>query len=869
MSTTPQRLGKYELQYILGKGTVGEVWKAHDLSTHRDVALKILYTDLQRSDPHFLTRFIKDSQVLVSLHHDALVEVYEANISRREHPNELVAYLASEYVESSTLAQYMQTTTHLGKIPALSEIVYLFTRLGVALDYAHQQGIVHGNLTPTNILLRKQEDTQFPGGEPVLSDLGLEQVLGVQISPHLPFYLSPEQAQNGPAQPRSDVYALGVILYELCTGVVPFQGESTVAILTQHIRGLPTPPVLINPKLPPALSEVILRALSKDPATRFAKASLLAAAIADASTMQSRLYIGEEEFGGDESEDEKSGFTDSSILGVAVPLPKAPASSGPLVTRPFGQLPVRRLDTPGGASNTGTLPRITKHLLVPDRQDRPTAQAAPVIPVVSAEPQTVPQVDSAQLQKRADILRSLPLAKVSSGRVAASAPIAQPTLPPVPMVSRPLGPLHPANGTASQLHIPTGSPYKAPRTTAAFPAVGATSSFQPRPTTFTSQLLQEQARTSHPPTMHFPAKRRSSSSFPSYALVRGATAAVVVLAVIIGTIYLLHIGRNGNNQAAAPTHPVVGHVFFQDDAIGQNAQLSINLDHISPPPAGKSYVVWLQDIHQQTQLLGTLAVRNGAASYLYQGDAQNINLLSLVKGVLVTREKTGGKPTTPGKEAVYQASLDAAIQPYLRNILVSTPGAPNNKSAGWTLLDTIRSMNDKTTSIVDTLDHDNALMLRQATRVIEMIDGSQYARGSGDLPAKFPSQLNIPLGLLSSPGQTGYLDLLDKQLDGLEKVSQHNTAVQMRIQHVKNALTNLQDWLQKMRAYDVQLLKATNFHDAATQSVALQLKQLTADAYTGRIVPPNTSPQPTIGSAGALQAYTEAQYLAMMDVREL
>jgi hypothetical protein len=183
------------------------------------------------------------------------------------------------------------------------------------------------------------------------------------------------------------------------------------------------------------------------------------------------------------------------------------------------------------------------------------------------------------------------------------------------------------------------------------------------------------------------------------------------------------------------------------------------------------------------------------------------------------------------------------------------------------MLDVIRSINDKAASINDSLNHDNGLVTRQASRIIDMLDGSAYAAQSGDRPATVPSELDAQIGLLSSPTQPGYLDILDQQLQQLRQVSQNAPDRLQHIQNVENAITDLRDWLQKLRTYDVQLLKSTNLSNPAILSTVLQLKQAAADSYTGRTIPPNTAPQPVLGSAGASQAYTEAQYTATLNVQ--
>lgn len=316
MSTAPRRIGKYELQQQLGKGNMGEVWKARDLSLHHNVAIKILHSDVL-SDPHFMTHFSTAGSIITSLRHTNLVPVYEFTVARPAQSNETVPYIAMDYIEGQTLAQYIHTTSHRGDIPTIAEILYLFTSIGAAVDYVHQNNLIHGNIKPANILLNKHNITHFAAGEPLLTDIGITQVLSNVESAGAPFYISPEQAAGDPLTTRSDIYALGVILYEICTGVAPFRGESPVTIMMQHINTLPTPPSLINPHIPAALSEVILRAMSKDPTTRFARATLLAEAIADACFVQASQGSVPELA----RKDTASRPLPSAILGVSQPYP--------------------------------------------------------------------------------------------------------------------------------------------------------------------------------------------------------------------------------------------------------------------------------------------------------------------------------------------------------------------------------------------------------------------------------------------------------------------------------------------------------------------------------------------------------------------
>ncbi|HEX6483789.1 MAG TPA: serine/threonine-protein kinase [Ktedonobacteraceae bacterium] len=283
----PQGLGKYELREHLGRGSMAEVWKAFDTQLQRSVALKILHADLL-NDPHFIARFEREAPVIASLHHPNIVQVYDLHLARPPESESTLAYIVMDYVEGMTLSEYIRHTSGMGKFPSAIDIVQLFTPICIALDYAHQQGMIHRDIKPANILLDKHKTNHHPMGESLLTDFGFAQLMGVASAtfsgmwPGTPLYISPEQAQGHPGNERSDIYSLGVILYEICAGVPPFQGESTPAIMLQHINSMPPPPDLINPNIPPALTHVILHCLAKDPAARFNNASIIVASVAEA-----------------------------------------------------------------------------------------------------------------------------------------------------------------------------------------------------------------------------------------------------------------------------------------------------------------------------------------------------------------------------------------------------------------------------------------------------------------------------------------------------------------------------------------------------------------------------------------------------------
>jgi serine/threonine protein kinase len=276
MSTNLQRLKQYEVQERLGSSSIAETWRAFDSHLKRPVALKIFAADLQH-DPVFMTRFwnlpfSQEAQKILALRHPNIVHVHGFEIARPTQSESPLAYVVLDYVEGRSLADYLRDTSHQGAFPPAAQVVQLFASIGTAIDYAHQQGVIHGDIKPTNILLDAHDTSRNPMGEPKLNDIGITKLLGTstgalgRLEPDAPSSISPEQAQGHPANERSDIYALGVILSELCAAALPVQGENDQA----------------NASISPALSAVIQRSLATEPAERFPSAASLVAALAQA-----------------------------------------------------------------------------------------------------------------------------------------------------------------------------------------------------------------------------------------------------------------------------------------------------------------------------------------------------------------------------------------------------------------------------------------------------------------------------------------------------------------------------------------------------------------------------------------------------------
>jgi eukaryotic-like serine/threonine-protein kinase len=258
--------GRFLLEELVGQGGMGRVYKARHLGLHRPVALKLLKPAFL-GDPTLVGRFEREAAAASRLHHPNVVSVLEFGSTGPDG----TLFIAMEYVDGKDLRVVLRDEWPLPE----ARLCHLLAQVLSALGEAHARNVIHRDLKPENIMVAKRLDE---GERVTVLDFGIAKILDGDL-PALtrkdvvcgtPQYMAPEQATGAGLDARSDIYAVGVILYQLCTGRLPFDGPSAIDVLTQHVNDLPQAPRQRSPgaSISEAMERLILRALEKDPARR-------------------------------------------------------------------------------------------------------------------------------------------------------------------------------------------------------------------------------------------------------------------------------------------------------------------------------------------------------------------------------------------------------------------------------------------------------------------------------------------------------------------------------------------------------------------------------------------------------------------------
>jgi serine/threonine protein kinase len=326
-----EMLGPYRIEGQMGSGGMATVYRAYHAKLDRNVAIKMMHESLLQ-DVTFKQRFEREARIVASLEHPNIVPIYDFS-ENDGHP-----YLVMKFVEGQTLKALLRE-----RALTLDEIRRLFRTIADALGYAHERGVLHRDIKPSNIIIDER-------GIPYLTDFGLarlvisgESTMSADMLLGTPYYISPEQAAGAQqVDARADVYSLGIVLYELMVGRVPFQADTPYATIHDHIYTPPPPPRELNPEITPAVEAVLLKALAKRPEERYPNAEALVRAFEAALASDHVDHLDPER----QTQAEQRGASSAPARGeVVVPSPRSEQKpktpqppSPPAVGEPFEQI---------------------------------------------------------------------------------------------------------------------------------------------------------------------------------------------------------------------------------------------------------------------------------------------------------------------------------------------------------------------------------------------------------------------------------------------------------------------------------------------------------------------------------------------------
>ena len=254
-----RQLANFRVERVIGRGGMATVYYGRDVKLDRPVAIKLIDARF-RDNPAYAQRFVNEARTVATWFHENILQVYYAD------DEEGLYYFVMEYIRGLDLGQLLQKYTEAGELMPHEDVLRVGRAVARALDFAHARGVIHRDVKPSNVMI--SED-----GRVVLMDFGLAMDVAQGTSGEVfgsPQYVSPEQARSSArAVPQSDIYSLGVMLYEMLTGTVPFDDPSPTALAVQHLMQPPPPPRERNPDMIPATERVLLKALEKSPEQRY------------------------------------------------------------------------------------------------------------------------------------------------------------------------------------------------------------------------------------------------------------------------------------------------------------------------------------------------------------------------------------------------------------------------------------------------------------------------------------------------------------------------------------------------------------------------------------------------------------------------
>ncbi len=265
--------GRYEVLEWIGSGGMADVYKARHTQLDRYVAVKVMHRFLTKDD-QFKTRFEREARLVAQLRHPHIIQVYDFESI----PDERLYYMVFEFINGPSLNEHLVQLQRQGQHIGIDEALRISRDLANALSFAHAYGVIHRDIKPANVMLDQ-------GQRVVLTDFGLAKIIHAALTPltassalvGTPAYIAPEHVMGESSDARADLYSLGVMMYELLTGKLPFVADTPIGLAMRHVNDYAEPPHAQNPDVPVGISQIVMRCLAKDPAKRYMSADQLLA----------------------------------------------------------------------------------------------------------------------------------------------------------------------------------------------------------------------------------------------------------------------------------------------------------------------------------------------------------------------------------------------------------------------------------------------------------------------------------------------------------------------------------------------------------------------------------------------------------------
>ncbi len=806
---TGRTLGNYEILSLLGEGGMATVYRARQTNIQRYVAIKVIKATSGNIE-QFAQRFEREVQTIAALNHPHIIKVFDYG-----HEGNL-AYLVMEYQPGGSLADLVEK----GAVP-FARASKLLDQIASALDYAHRQGIAHRDLKPQNVLLDAD-------GNAILTDFGLAKVLNADSSltqsgtvMGTPAYMSPEQWQGTAIDSRADIYALGILVFEMLTGKLPFTGDTPFNVMHKHIYDQPPSINGYRPELPFAIDQVIKKALAKDRDQRYATAGEFAQAFKTVSTGQAAATPSSNVLNMGATSAALPNNPTTQLAAAANPPARSNAA---LIVFGVGIIALILIiggyfaSKQGARTETVVAAAVTSTPLPPTTAFTATVAVKPTLAAITAPTTALPTT-------------AVPAATKVPPTVASSA-----TLDNRQTVA--------AQQTAQQANLNLQAQSTNLAITVQAVAALQTQIVVAAQQTATGQAAIRNAQSTTLAITPTATKTLSATTTPiptqtTAPSVAPTTAVPVTAAPVLPT-----------------TLPAIGQVTFADkNKDGRVNQLTMTINNIPLAGEGKQYEAWISDREHAPVSLGKLTVKADKTALLTYNDPKGANLLLTYSVVFITVQ---GKDLNPPGAVAYSGTIPPLTNVHVQHVIARFPDTPANIGLMNGALQQYETLSEHVSLLNDAVKSNSLSLVKLHMEHIFNImtgkDGAKDINGDGKLT-------------ISPPGDGfGLFNYLTNAVEHAELAATQpdvTDAIKVSGEHVAIAAANATTTLTQMQTLILEASEKKTLAEMKpllTQVIALNPIVLngTPDA-SGKITP-------TKGSGGLALAYAEGMAMATIPI---